>query len=238
MSLTIAIIALTLGKQSNNISSYWQAGLKDAAFTAVVEKAQQRELTKINKDFASSYRFKSTNVWMKEPFKLRLEAKIEDQDIYFILNGTRRLLRVPKSGISQREDLAKSPGKRQTALDFGVVTPGLFNDLFEAKFIRIDKSTGQGVFDLTYLAKFDDGTRNRVWIDPSKKYVVKREWYSQYKGYLMATFTYDQPAKSAGGVNVPTHLSVSNADGKFAGSTSYRNMRINEGIPESLFETK
>ncbi len=229
-------VGLSHAALGQSIKDVWQAGLRDASFTAQVSTGNQRELAKINKDFANSYRFKSSTVKMKEPFKLRLESKVEDQNILFIVNGTTRLVRVPQANVNIHENLAKSPGKRQTALDFGMITPGLFNELFTSKFVRNDRATGDVVFDLTYIPKLDDTTRHRVWVDPQKKFVTKREWYSQIDGRLLATFTYENP-KQSGGVWFPTRVTVRNADNKVAGVTDYTNLVVNGGLDDSLFKT-
>lgn len=58
--------------------------------------------------------------------KLRMEARVEDTDIYFIVNGGKKLVRVPRANITTKDDVSKSPGKRQTPLDFGLLTPSPF----------------------------------------------------------------------------------------------------------------
>jgi len=232
--MTIIVAAAALGQATPKISDCWQTGFVDASFTATVASSNQRELAKINKDFANSYRFKSTEVRLKEPFKLRLETKVDDMDILFIVNGSTRVVRIPSRGIRNKENLAKAPGKRQTALDFGLLTPALFNNLFQAKFIRNDRATGDLVFDLTYIPSLDDTTRHRVWVDPKQKFVNKREWYSQNDGRLMATFLYTE-AKQFGNVWFPTKLTVKNAENKVAGSTSYAKVKVNAGVADSSF---
>jgi len=234
--IVIGTVVLTQGVVGQSIKDSVHPGFKDASFTAVVKTGNQRELAKINKDFANSYRFKSSTVRMKEPFKLRLESKVEDQNILFILNGTQRLVRVPQSNVNIRENLAKSPGKRQTALDFGMLTPSLFNDFFTAKFVRNDRTTNNLVFDMSYVPRLDDTTRHRVWVDPQKKFVTKREWYSQLDGRLLATFLYEN-AKLEGGVWFPTRVTVKNADNKVAGVTEYQGLKVNSGLEDSLFKT-
>jgi outer membrane lipoprotein-sorting protein len=212
--------------------------LKDVSFTARVGSANQRELAKINEDFASSYRFKSSNVWIKEPLMLRMESKVEDTQIFFIVNGTKRLVRIPRARINQKEDLSKAPGKRQTPLDFGLLVPSLFNGFFQGRFVRTESRgdfAGDHVFDLTYVPSLKDGTRQRVWVDPKMRFTTKREWYSQFGGTLMGTFVYDQP-KEVGGVWVPTRVTVRNADDKVAGTTSYTGIKVNQGLSESLFK--
>ena len=233
MTFTATVLAAAIG-QSVSISDVYQSGLKDATFTATVDKAVIKELKKINNDFASSYRVKSTSVQLKEPFKMRLESNVEGNSITFILNGSSRLFKVSPAGIKQRENLAKSPGKRQTLFDYGLLTPSLFSNFFVASFVRTERGSGDAVFDVTYIKSLDDTTRHRIWVDVDKKFVTKREWYSQNGGHLMATFTYSNP-KQYGSVWIPTKLSVSNADRAFAGSLNYSNIKVNTGLSESIF---
>lgn len=231
----IAFTALALADPT--ISSYTQGSLKDLSFTAKVQSAKQSELAKINQDFAKSYRFKTSNVWLKEPMKLRMEARVEDTDIFFIINGGKKLVRIPRINVNQKDDVSKAPGKRQTPLDFGFITPSMLNGFLKGAFVRTESRgeySGDIVFDLTYIPSLDDSSRYRVWIDPNKKYTTKREWYSQ-AGFLMATFTYTNP-KEVSGVWIPTTVTVKNADGKFGGSTSYLNVKVNSGVPDSLFK--
>lgn len=234
--MTTTILAATLLGQSTSISSYWQSGLRDATFRAEVGKASQRELQKINKDFAQSYRFEYTDVKMKEPFMLRLESNVEDQSIWYILNGPSRLLSIPKAKIRQRENLSKSPGKRQTVFDFGMITPALFDNYMDAKFVRTDRGTSEPIFDVTYAA--NDNSRFRIWIDPDKKFVTKREWYSQNGNKpLMAIFRYKNPQR-VNGVWMPTVMEVYNSSNVLAGTTFYKSMKVNTGLDSSLFDTK
>ncbi len=220
--------------QSESISAHYERELEDASFVASQVSSNQKELQKINADFARSYRFKAVNIKLKEPFKLRVESKVEDTSMLIITNGPTQLLSIPRARIKQRTDLTGKPGRRQTSLDFGLVTPALFRDLFDAKFIRIDRATGAAVFDLTYKPRLKDGTRHRIWIDTEKRYTIRREWYSQFGGRLQATFTYEKPIASRS-VWFPTRVSVSNADGREAGVTEYRSVVLNSGLDDSLF---
>ncbi len=234
MTTIFALAALAApALQSNKIDAYVQPNFHDASFTAKVLKKDQRELEKINDDFGQAYRFANTNVRMKEPFKLRLDASVEDTTVTYVINAPRQHFKIPRVGINKSTDLSKSPGRRQTSLDFGILTPSLFTDLFDAKFVRVDRATNDVVFDLTYQAKFNDKTRFRVWIDPDKKYVTKREWY-QRKGRMVATFIYDTPV-SEGGATMPSKQTVKNGDDVVAGMTSYVGVRINQGLADDIF---
>ena len=238
MSISLLVIASVLSPAADpSITSYVQSSFKDVSFSAKVQSSKQSELAKINQDFAKSYRFSTSNVWIKEPMKLRMESKVDDTDIYFIVNGGKKLVRIPRANLNQKDDVSKAPGKRQTPLDFGLLTPSLFNGFLQGKYIRTESRgdySGNLVFDLVYIPSLDDSSRYRVWVDPAKKFTTKREWYSQ-AGYLMATFTYEG-VKEFGGVWIPTHLTVRNADGKVGGSTVYSNVKVNQGLSDSLFK--
>lgn len=121
-------------------------------------------------------------------------------------------------------------------MDFGVLTKSLFTDLFEAKFVRKDRATADVVFDLTFPAKLDDTSRHRVWIDPEKKIVTKREWYGQ-RGNQRATFLYESPVL-VDGVWFPTKVTVKNVENKVAGISRYEAFKINTGLEDSLFDLK
>ena len=229
---TLAMVVLS-AQVSQNIDSYVQKGFDDASLTARVKYANQKELAKINDDFGKSYRVPYTEIKVKEPFKLRLETNVEDTKVLYILNGPKLLIRIPRVKINSRQDLSKSPGRRQTLLDFGILTPSLFTGLFQAKFVRLDRATNDVVFDVTYPAALDDTSRHRIWIDPQKKYVTKREWYSQ-QGRQLATFFYNEPS-NIGGVWMPTKMQVKNVDGVLAGETYYTGLKVNQGLADSLF---
>lgn len=235
MNGIIAIIAIATSYQQPTIQSVCQTDLKDASFTARVVKGDQAELAKVNKDFGQAYKFQYTNVKMKEPFKLRLETNVEDTQVTFIFNGAHRLIRIPKARLVDRKDFSNNPGQRQTALDFGMLTPSLFIHLFDGKFIRIDRATGAYVFDITYKKGLDDTSRSRVWVHPERHYVMKREWFNQV-GRQLATFLYEKPRESSG-VWFPTRLTVKNTDDKVAGITQYDSLKVNQGIPDSQFDT-
>lgn len=235
--MTTVLASLLAAYADPKVNDFWQTDLKDVTFNARAVSANAAELKKINKDFAQSYRLMGNSglVRIKEPMKLRIDGKEDDTVIQFVLNNTKRVVRVPRSGLNIPTDLAKRPGQRQTLLDFGVLTPALFKDLFQAKFIRNDRQTAEPIFDLTYFPNLDDTSRNRVWVDKKTGLTNKREWYSQIDGRLMATFLYEAP-KQVGGVWFPTKVTVKNADNKVAGVMAYENLKVNSGLDDDLFK--
>lgn len=235
--LAAPVLVIALAQQpAPSIREVLPSGLRDATFTAVAVEANQRELRKINPDFAASYRAlgNSARVSIKEPFKVRVQGREGDTEIIYVMNGPRRMIRIPRTGLATRQDLSKAPGKRQTIFDFGLIAPSLFDELFDARFVRRDRQTGDLVFDLTYKPELGDKTRNRIWVDPEKRIVRRREWYSQIDGRLMATFVFDQERR-LGGIWIPGRMTVRNADNVVAGVMEYRDPSVNTGLDDSLF---
>jgi outer membrane lipoprotein-sorting protein len=226
-----ALIPVLMLAQTPDYKAIVQPAFKDAKFVAKIISGNQKELKKINSDFAQSYRFTTTTAYVKEPFMLRVEAEVEDTKLMYIVNGGKKYYRIgSKMGYTQ--DVSKAPGKRQTIFDFGMLTPSLFTSGFmEAKYIRKDDS--DLVFDITFDRKLDN-SRHRVWVDSSKKYITKRTWYDQ-AGRLMATFEYSNP-KNEDGVWFPTKCVVKNNENKVAGTTEYQKMAINTGLDSALFK--
>lgn len=219
--------------QSQDIDDYVQTRLRDLRATIRQQNANQRELEKINKDFANSYRIKQMTARYKEPIRMRLESKVGVVNVVYIINGNRKY--VSAGPIKNTDDITNAPGKRQSLMDFGILTPG-FMQLVNAKFLRHDHEGGvrYPVFELTWNNS-DDTSKHLVWMDNKTRTVVKRQWYNQ-QGKLMAVFYYKNPVEVAPGIWVPTRVEVYNAEGKLGGVTTYVNVFVNEGLSDSLFQ--
>lgn len=227
------LCASSVMAQSQDINDYVQNRLHDLRATVKQQTANQRELEKINRDFANSYRIKQMTARYKEPSKMRLESKVGVVNVVYIINGNHK--HVSAGPIKTTDDISNAPGKRQSLMDFGILTPG-FMKLVNAKFLRYDHEGGvrYPVFELTW-ANSDDTSKHIVWMDGKTRTVVKRQWYNQ-EGKLMAIFYYKNPVEAAPGIWIPTRVEVYNAEGKLGGVTTYVDLHVNEGLPDSLFQ--
>lgn len=232
----LATLFIASAAQGASIDRYLQPDLHDATFTTRVLHADQRELSKVNSDFGESYRFTTTTIRLKEPFMLRIDAKVDATSLLYIENGPMQVLRIPRLGVKSRTDLSYKPGRRQTAFDFGLLTPSLFNDFYVSKFVRVDRATGDPVFDIRYAPNLKDNSSSRIWIDPVHKVIARREWYAQ-DGHQEATFYYSDP-QDVDGVWLPTRLEVKNTDNVTAGVTQYGSIKVNTGLSDDLFAVR
>lgn len=228
--MTALLTLLALGR-GEAIEPFLQPDFRDASFRAKIVDKDYDALEGISKDFAQGYRLGDLTVRLKEPFKVRADARSEDSQVSLIVNGLVRAYKLPHLK-PIKMDLSKRPGNRQTALDFGLLTPSLFSDLFDSKFVRRDES-GKAVFDLSYKPVFDDKTRYRIYLDPKTKTLSKREWFDR-TGVLKATFTFDRPIQENGAA-MPTEVTVTNSAGEVGGRTRYEDVKLNRGIPDSVF---
>ncbi len=228
--MIVATLVFAVAQQPT-FSDIVSSRLNDVSFSMAIESSKRSELIKINKDFAMSYEAESGNVIYAEPMQLRLSTVYNGQEAVYIIKGDNKSWRIPRLKISGNENVADKPGKRQTMLDFGIITKWMAEKFLNASYIRTDRD-GALIFDLTYQFK-GDKSRHRVWVHPDRKYIMKRMWYNQH-GQLMATFEYTEPTQ-VNNVWFPTKLTVSNAEGKVAGVTRYRNIKINSGVPASTF---
>ena len=229
------IFALAIPFKTPSIVDFMQGNLHTVSFRAKIVLSNQHELSKISEDFGKTYRFDYADVDLKDPFKYRIMSVVQGSSVLAIGNGHEIMFKVPRAGISKKENIAMSPGRQQTFADFGFLTPSL-REFFNFKFIRIDKATHDQVYDLSYESepRTHDTTRFRIWVNPKTHLIDQKQWYGQMGDYR-ATFIYLHPVK-IDGVWVPTELQVKDSDGKLAGEMKYEDIRVNRPLPDSLFK--
>jgi outer membrane lipoprotein-sorting protein len=203
--------------------------LKDFQATVKVEKADRTELNKINRDFGMAYSLRDLTMRYKEPNKLRMEGSVG----WLVFNGSTRCFRVPQLKLTKRDDLGESPGKRYTLFDIGILTPSALA-VMQTKYLRSENLDGVAaqVFDMKYRG--DDTSRFTIWVDLERRVVLKRAWYDATEK-LKAVFLYQEHRQLQPGLWAPTRLEVRNGDDAVAGVTSYSDLKINQGLDDSLF---
>ena len=219
-----------------DIRAYVCAKLNDYTATGVVVSSNQRALEKINKDFGFLYRFSKVTIHYKEPNKVRIEGTVEGTRGVYIVNGTVQYVSVPKIRLNTRRDFGNSPGKRKSLADMGLISE-YYLTYTNFRFLREGTVDGTpvGVFEMTYKDRDEDTSRHIFYIDPATKVIRKRDSYRQ-DGTFQAVYYYRDVKEVAPGIWFPTRIEVQNADRQLAGVTRYENIKVNTGLPDSLFE--
>jgi outer membrane lipoprotein-sorting protein len=232
--ISAALVCLTASSiarpESLRLESLATSDLTDLQANVKVVKADQSELGKINRDFGMAYRLKNLTMRFKEPSKLRLDGSIGQM----IINGPSRIFKVPALHLTKKDDLGDSPGKRYNPLDLGLLTTSCLAAT-QSKFIKTETVDGKTshVFEMTF--KGDDSVRYMLWVDPKTHVIGKREWYDA-AGKRKATFRYLEPKEVKTGLWIPTRIEILNGEDVVAGITVYEDLKVNQGLNDSLFE--
>ena len=218
----------------SNIRSY-VTKIDDFSATAKVVQQNQRELSKISKDIGLAYKLSNVKVSYKEPNKVRMEGSLEGSRAIYVINGTVQYVSIPKIGIKTKRNFEDSPGKRKSLMDMGLISD-FYLSYTNAKYERDGAVDGVdcAIFEMTYKDRDEDSSHHRIWVDPKTRVVRKREAYSQ-EGKLQAVYFYKDVKDVGNGIFLPTRIEVMNTDRQIAGVMAYSDMRVNSGLPDSLF---
>ena len=201
-----------------------------------VTKFDEKQLEKIGEDFKNTYSVRNLNLSFKNPDKIRLEGRSPTRGTaLMILNGATRSIDVPRFHIRSSENLDKSPGKRQSLLEFGGVLSADTLRFMQGSFVKEEDLAGKPslAYDLRYSGAVT-GSHYRVWIDPKTRITLKREWYDN-DNQLRATFLYSDPHEYGPDVWLPGRVEVRNAEGVVGAIIVMDGVKINQGLSDSLF---
>lgn len=221
--------------QSQNIADYVADKIDDFSLTMRVGQYDEREGSKISKDFGSIYKLKGdVKMRYKEENRVRFDGNIGTATYTFIVNNTKQIVR-SSIGLKDVRDIGTAPGKRKTLLDVGFLSRG-YLAYTEAEFKRMQEVKGINcaLFRVSYRDKSQDTSHRLVWIDPKTKITVKKEEYSQ-QGKLNATYYYLDPKEVSQGIWFPTKVEAWNKQDKKAGDLLYREIKLNVGVEDSIF---
>jgi outer membrane lipoprotein-sorting protein len=214
-----------------NISKLTSAKIHTLTMDSEVVKENRPELEKIGGDFAQAYRFHRVSISYKQPGKIQFEATVAGAHITYTINGNKRFTAVPTFHVHKVEDISGAPGKKQSLLDCGLLAPEVLQD-FDGIFERRDGN--QLVFRMQPKAR-GERFHEEIWIDPVTHIVTKRERYNQ-DGKLMSWYRYLNPVEPRPKMYVPTRVEVYNPENRLAGVTVYRNIKVNLGVEDSVFD--
>jgi outer membrane lipoprotein-sorting protein len=234
-------VAAGQAQPGNNIHDYVVGKLDDFTANIHLVRYDANAGRRINKDFGTIYEFmkKATGdmkLTYKEADMLRVDGRFGPRSASYIVNNTDQWVRYPALGINTHADLGQSPGKRKTLLDVGLISDDYLS-YTEAEYInnRPVDNVMCAVFRISYKDKNLDTSHRLVWVDPKTKVTLKREEYSQV-GKLLSIWYYHNPQEVAPGIFMPESIEVDDSEGKLAGETAYRNIKVNQGVAESLFK--
>lgn len=210
--------------------------IKDLETSVDVTRYEAKELEKIGPDFTRTYALRHLTFLYKQPDKICLQGKSPILGpAKLVLNGSTRFYTVPKLHIRKTEDLEHTPSRRQSLLEYGGLVSADTLRFMQGRFVHEEALDGHpaAVFDMTYQG-VENGSHYRLWIDPQTHITRRRDWFDK-DNKLRATFFYQEPHEVSPGVWLPSRVELKNADGITAAVTTLGNVKVNQGLDDSLF---
>jgi len=231
---TGAVRAASAGPDKiHRIEEAFAPGFQDLSLVTVHKKVNVDELTKIGRDYANAYRISRTTVRMKEPGKFRMDARVGFIGFEYVMNGARKVIRAPLT--KQYDDIGTDPGKRLGPLEAGLITPGALVGYDPGEHLACFVEDGRRVCQYRIRYTNDKERYELLWVDAERKYVKKRQFYTLIFGKYRMELVFSEP-KEVHGLWIPTRVEVRNADGKLAGVTEQKDLKLNTGLSDDLFK--
>ena len=244
LAIKIGLFALTLGVglgarpalAQKELSDYAQPGLKDLTASVKLLSYDNRELSKLGKGFAELYKLESREIWCKEPACVRVQGKKGIMTLRSVTNGDRRKVEVPTMRIRKVENVADEPGKADSIIDLGLVTPAWLRTV-QSRWLRTETRNGKPHQVFEFWHPEDARAKHTIVLDPATKTIVEHIAHhrSQRKKSFKRRVVYSEP-KQINGVWIPTRAAAYSPANKLAGEVRYDKIQINTGLPDSLFK--
>lgn len=206
---------------------------KDLSMTGTVVYKNKEALAKIEANYAQLYEFKTANVSLKSPDKVRLEGKLGMVKFEYIVNGTNKIFRAPTIKVNKKSSYADDPAKLQNALDLGIVTPTMWQ-YRSIEIVEDEQAQQNGEIKLKMRWPKGDMVYY-VWIDAKDLYLKKFE-KQRADGKLELRIIYSDAKRMCDAIWIPLRVEVFASDGTKAGTSVFSDVKVNSGLADSLFE--
>ncbi|MFQ3549322.1 MAG: hypothetical protein SNJ70_06190, partial [Armatimonadota bacterium] len=190
-------------------------------------------LGKVDKDYSQLYEFKSADIAIKMPDKIKVDGRLGMVKFEYIINGGEKIVRSPTLKINRRDDYSTQPAKLQYAFDFGIITTSLWQN---RSMEIIDDEAAAENCEIKVLLKWPTGDmKYYAYIDRENLWLKKFE-KKDAQDNLRVRIVYSEPENLNDIIWVPTKIEMYAYDGSLAGISKISGFNINSGIDNSFFE--
>lgn len=206
---------------------------QDLSVVGTVIYKNKAALTKVDSAYSQLYEFKTANVKLKMPDKLRIDGKLGMVKVEYIVNQGTKIVRSPTLKINKKKDYSCDPAKLQNALDIGLITPSLWNG---RQVEVIEDSEANANSEIKLRLKWTKGDMvYMAWVD-EKDLWLKRFEKQDNAGNLQVRMVYSNPQKIGEVIWMPMKVEMFAADGEKAGASEFSDVKVNAGLADSIFE--
>ncbi len=205
---------------------------RDLTMDVKITYANQKELAVIGTDYGKAYEFENSKLFFKVPDMFRMTARVGLVSVNYIVRGNAKIIRA--GIIKKTDDISKSPHKKQTALDVGVVSDSLWKE-FSVDYVRSENYLGRLAHVLSLFLSNSPSKKQYIWVDAKDFRLLKREKHEADKS-LRVRYIYSKHKEYKDAVWVPGEVKVYNQNGKLGGTSVYTNVQVNTGISDKEFQ--
>lgn len=207
--------------------------LIDLSATLTVKEKNKEAIVKVDEGYARMYEFQTANIQIKIPDKIRIESKLGMVKMEYIIAGGKKIFRAPKIKMNRSDDYSHAPAKLQRPLDFGIVTPLMWDS---RKVEVVDDADALANNEIKVKLTWLVGDRiNYAWID-ADHFWLKRFEKRDGEDNLISRVEFSKPQKIDDVIWMPTVIELFAPDGDKAGETEYTDIKVNSGLPDSIFK--
>ena len=228
MTLPLNVWAVTSGAILSRVKAA-EAQLTDFKADTFITEGHKKTVSGMGEGYADILKLEKATICYKKPDKIRYDGYAQGIKAAYIQNGYDKLILAPM--IKHRESLKNAPGKRQDTLDLGFLSSRLWTDNTvtvvgsgkDSVKLKLDPKSGD-----------KDKRHDTIWIDPNTLKVLKREKY-RGSGELRVKMTFGDFDVLASKLPIATLCTMFDPNGRELGTVVYKNIKVNAGLPDSLF---
>lgn len=206
---------------------------QDITMVGAATYKDKKALSKVDPMFARLYDFKTATISLKMPDKLRMESKLGMVHVEYIINGGKKILRIPRLGTNKVDDYSNQPAKLQDALDVGLITCDLWRN---RRVEVVDDADATANGEIKLRLRWPKGNIvYYAWIDAKDLWLKRFEKHGG-ENKLLLRIEYSNPKRVGEAIWIPCKAEMYAPNGEKAGASEYRDIKVNTGLADSLFE--
>lgn len=207
-----------------------EAPLKEMKAEMALVSANKGNISDMGAGYSDIVGLEKGIIYFKKPDKFRMDGYARGIKATFVQNAYRKL--VLAAMVRVTDNVKDKPGKRFDTLDLGFLSSRLWVD----NTVTIVGSAKGPTVELRLVPKSGgkDKRHDNVWLDVATLKPLKREKY-RGNGDLRVRYVYTVFESLCGKLPIATTSTMYNPSGEKMGTVTYKNVKANVGLADSLF---
>ncbi len=208
-----------------------ESKLQDYKAEMTIVQADKENVSEMGEGYQDILKLEKAVISYKKPDKIRYDGYTMGMKVTYIQNGYTKL--VIASMVRHKDDVKSDPGKRQNTLDLGFLSSRLW---VENK-ISLVSAEKTGLLKLKLVPRWGAENNKRhdlIWVDPKTLRIARREKY-RGSGQMRMSVVFSDYSELVKGLPIATTATMFNPKGEKLGTVTYKAIKTNVGLEDSLF---